>query len=272
MFEARHDQAMGLRRLFGTPGIRVLPFACGAQPGGSAGFVLNLAAALYRLGRRPIVLDGDRGLLAPTLGLRARYDLVHLLAGEREFEDVAMRAIEGFSVMPAARGLSELVRNGSCGRALFTGFARLADPFDTILLCADPGMLAPLIGSQAGEAALVSGTDPRAIADAYARIKALRTVYGQDRFRIFYHRAASPSAAADSHERIASTASRFLGAAVAFGGVIEDEHALAVAERAKATVFRVAAGCDAARAFERIAASALEWPLPVFGDAATTLH
>ena len=41
MFEARQDQAMGLRRLFGTPGIRVLPFACGAQPGGSAGFVLT---------------------------------------------------------------------------------------------------------------------------------------------------------------------------------------------------------------------------------------
>lgn len=272
MFESRHDQAFGLRRLFGNRDVRVLPLSGSDDGNGQAGFVVNLAAALTRIGRRPIVLDADRGLVAPTMGLKARFDLLHLLTGQREFHEVAMQTQEGFWVMPAARGLAALVKQGGLGGPLFTGFGRLTEAFDTVLLCARPEMIAPLVVGQEIETTLVCGTDPRHLAATYSRIKGLRNQHGLTQFRLIYNRAASSSAAAACHERLAGTVDRFLGANIAFGGAIEEESVLALAERARATVFWVAAASDAARAFERIAAASLEWPLPVFAHPDSFLH
>lgn len=272
MFERGRDQAAGLRRMFGRRDVRVLPIAGNDRSGAQAVFVLNFAAALARMGRRAIVLDGERGMVAPTLGLKARYDLVHLLSGEREFDDVAMRSAEGFWVMPAARGLAELLRSGLDGEQLFAGFAKLTEPFDDVVLYAGTDTVAELLAARTQEATLVCGTDARQLAATYSRIKSMRQEYGFTQFRVVYHQADSPSAAAACHERLASAAGRFLHASIEFGGAVEDERAFRMAERARSSVFAVAAQSDAARAFERIAASSLDWPLPKFGRPTAQLH
>lgn len=271
MFESGEDQAAGLRQLFGNRDVRVLPVAGNDLGGGQSGCVVNLAAALARMGRRTLVLDGDRALIAPTLGLKARFDLVHLLHGDRRFDEVAVRANEGFWVLPAARGLSELMRSGASPEALFSGFGALTEPFDTILLCASTQTIAHLLARRSQETTLVCGTDPRQLAATYSRIKALSD-HGLTRFRVIYNRSESPSAAAACHERLAGTAGRFLKADVAFGGSIEDEGVLSLAERSHSTVFTVASRSEAARSFERIALSSLDWPVPVYRKDNPSLH
>jgi flagellar biosynthesis protein FlhG len=272
VFSSPRDQAFGLRRMFAGRDVRVLPLA--RIDGGDAhtSFVVNLAAALTRIGQRSIVLDADRGLVAPTMGLKARFDLLHLLTGEREFHDVAMPTHAGFWVMPAARGLAALVKQVGHGKTLFTGFGRLREPFDTVLLCAGPEMIAPLVAGQDREATLICGAGPRHLAATYSGIKALHNRHGFTQFRVVYHRAASSSSAAACHERLAGTVDRFLRANISFGGAIEDEGVMTVAERARSTVFSVAAASDAARAFERIATASLEWPLPKFSNADLLMH
>ncbi len=273
MFDPGRDQASGLRRMFAARrDVRVLPIAGHDRSGAQALFVVNFAAALARLGRRTLVLDGERGMIAPTLGLKARYDLVHLLAGERRFDDVAMPTHEGFRVMPAARGLAEIVRHGVNAERLFAGFAGLTEPFQDVILYAGADTVAELLAHRAQEATLLCGTDARQLAATYSRIKSMRQAYGFTRFRVVYHQAESPSAAAACHERLAGAAGRFLHASVAFGGAVEDERAFRVAERAHASVFTVAASSDAARAFERIAASSFDWPSPTFGAPRPLLH
>ncbi len=272
MFESTDDQATGLRRLFARRDVRVIPLAGHDRSSQQAVFVVNFAAALTRLGRRAIVLDGERGMVAPTLGLKARWDLSHVLSGDKSFDEVAMRSPEGFWVMPAARGLSDMLRTGTDPEALFSGFGRLATPFDDVLLYASAETVAELLSARAREATFVCGTDARQLAATYSRIKSLRQEYGFTRFRVVYNRAESPSAAAACHERLASAAGRFLRASIEFGGAIEDEGVFRMAERARASVFSVAARSDAARSFERIAASSLDWPLPKFGERLATLH
>lgn len=271
MFERREDQAAGLRELFARRDVRVLPLVGHVD---QAPFVVNLAAALSMIGRRTLVLDGERGCVAPTVGLRARWDLSHLLAGDLSFRDVAMRSREGFWVMPAARGLATLARAGADAEDLFSGFSRLDEPFDTVLACAAPETLAPLLARRGEETALVCGTSVHDIAQAYAQIKAMRIGHGLSRFRVIFSRAPSLADATAAHQRLADTVERFLGAELAFGGAIESQGALSKAERARASVFSVAADSQAARAFERLAASCLDWPLPVFGttEAAGLLH
>jgi flagellar biosynthesis protein FlhG len=272
MFESRADQASGLRRLFSRRDLRVLPVVvdpCDAQ---HSTFVVNLAAALSRIGRRTLLLDGDRAMIAAQLGLKARYDLLHVISGEFRLHDVAMQAADGFWVLPAARALAQLVRERSSPAALFGGFARLAQPFDTVLACAGAEIVAPLMAREGKEVVLVCGTGAEDVALLYARLKSLCKVYGLTSFRVFYNRTPSTAAAADCHERLAGAAGRFLGVQVRFGGAIEEEGALTLAERSKATVFGVAPASEAARTFERIATRSLDWPVPVYGGTEAVLH
>ncbi len=272
MFESRRDQAWGLRQLFKRRHLRLLPVMVDVGDLQHCAFVANLAAALTRIGRQTVLLDGERALIAPALGLKARYDLLHALTGETSLQDVTMRAAEGFWVVPAARALGRLSREGGAVESLLTGFGQLSEPIDTVLLCAGATTLAPLIAHQGKETALICGTGPQEVAAAYARMKTLRTDFGFTEFRAIYHRASSPADAAACHERLASAAERFLGAQVRFGGAVEQEGALQLAERTRSTVFAVAAGSQAARSFERIAVRSLDWPVPVFGGSEPILH
>jgi MinD-like ATPase involved in chromosome partitioning or flagellar assembly len=267
VFERRQDQAASLRTLFGQRDLRVLPLAGNADEGV---FIANLAAALSLIGCRTLVLDGEHGGIVPSVGPRTRWDLSHLLAGEVSFHDLAVRTHEGFWVMPAALGLDGLVQAGADAQDLFGAFRRLDESFDIILACAAPQTLAPLFARRRDEAMLVCGTDAQSVAQAYARIKTMYTLHGLDRFRVMFTRVGSLDEAAAAHRRLAAAAERFLHAQLAFGGAIEARSALGQVDLARASVSRAAADSRAACAFERLAASCLDWPLAVFGaDAAS---
>ncbi|MFT4099906.1 MAG: hypothetical protein QM674_02510 [Burkholderiaceae bacterium] len=272
MFESKLDQAAGLRRLFAQRNVRVLPLISLDGGGDQIGFVVNLAAALAQLGQRTLLLDAERGQVAPLLGLRARYDLIHLLSGDCRFKQVALRARDGFWVMPAVRGLADVVRRNAPARDLFAGFGNLPEAFDTVLAYAPAPVLVPLLSGCAQDLTLISGTEAWQVAQVYGQIKALHASYGIRRFRLVYCRATSPAAAATAHERLASASGRFLGVDVMFCGVVEDGRELAAAERSGTSVFSVSADSDAARAFRRIATLSLDWPLPEFAGQADSVH
>ena len=272
MFEPGRDQAAGLRLLFAQHTIRVVPLISAEGAGDTVSCAINLSAALARQGCRTVLIDGDNGEIAPLLGLKARHDLIHLIQRECSFEQAAINAREGFRVMPAVRGLLELLKHPAPAPDLFGGLGRAGEGVDVAVLVAPLETVVNLLADQTQELPLVCGTESRQVASVYSQLKALSAVHGMRRFRAIYCRAGSAVAAAAAHDRLAAAASRFLGAEVRIGAVIEDEAAMALAERRQTSVFTVAQGSLVARSFERLATAALEWDLPVFaGPPAVTI-
>lgn len=272
MFEPGRDQAAGLRRLFAQHTIRVVPLICAEGTGDSISCAINLAAALARQGSRTVLIDGANGEIAPLLGLKARHDLLHLIQGECGFDQAALNAREGFRVMPAVRGLPELLKHPMPAPELFGGLGRAGEGVDVAVLVAPLETIALLLADQTQELPLICGTESRQVASVYSQLKILSATHGMNRFRAIYCRAGSAVAAAAAHDRLAAAASRFLAAEVHLGGVIEDEAVMALAERRQTSVFTVAQGSLVARSFERLATATLEWHLPVFaGPPAVTI-
>ena len=132
MPEIRPDQATGLRRLFSRDATQVLGIRAG--DGGAATTVtLDLAAALVTLGHHPLVIDLERGEAANALGLKARYDLAHVLCGDKALGDVLLRHDAGIAVLPAARGLTHAASRGSW-KSTLAGLLRDVDPAFNIWL------------------------------------------------------------------------------------------------------------------------------------------
>jgi flagellar biosynthesis protein FlhG len=251
------DQAAGLRRLFDVrrrpP--RLIPLVTPEGGGDQVGFVIDLAAALARQGQRTLLLDGEHGRIAPMLGLKARYDLSHVLSGERPAAAVTLATDGGFSVMPAARALRAAASRRPAAAELERWLGRPDADFEIVLASATLTTAAPLMIGTSAEIFLACGAEPWQLARIYARIKLLHDHYPGRRFRVAYYPAESLEQAAAAHLRLARATRLYLGFEAGFGGAVADDPAVHRARTRGTSVFAIAAGGAAARALDQIAST-----------------
>jgi len=127
------DQAQGLRRLFAHRRARLL----GVVGAGATGLVLEIAAALAARSERVLLLDATCGEAAAALGLAARYELRHVMAGDRTLADVALGGPAGLVVLPAHRALATLAVLQPDAERLLDALALAVEPVDVPLLLQD---------------------------------------------------------------------------------------------------------------------------------------
>src|SRR5690606_14526881 len=97
-----------------TP-VKVVAITGGKGGVGKTNIAVNLGTALCRLGRRVLLLDADLGLanVDVLLGVRARLNLEHVMAGECALEDVIVTAPSGLRIVPASSGNAAMANLGA---------------------------------------------------------------------------------------------------------------------------------------------------------------
>ncbi len=89
------DQAAGLRRLLVRSSTQVVT-VIGARDGlGATSIVINLAAVLAHSGKDVLVLDENMSHdnVANTLALNPRYDLLHVVRGDKTWQEVLLHGL-----------------------------------------------------------------------------------------------------------------------------------------------------------------------------------
>ena len=155
---------------------RTIAFTSGKGGVGKSNLVLNTGLAMARRGRRVTILDGDLGLASINvlLGLSPRYDLRHVVAGERALHEIVLQGPHGLAIIPAGSGIAELANLREDGReALLAQFGALAERADYFLIDTGAGISDTVLNLVAAsdEAIVVTRPEPTALADAYALIK-----------------------------------------------------------------------------------------------------
>jgi flagellar biosynthesis protein FlhG len=155
---------------------RTIAFTSGKGGVGKSNLVLNTGLALARRGRRVTLLDGDLGLASINvlLGVSPRYDLRHVLSGERALRDIVLHGPYGLEVIPAGAGIAELANLGGDDRETLLGQVEaLAETTDYLLIDTGAGISDTVLNLVAAsdEAIVVTRPEPTALADAYALIK-----------------------------------------------------------------------------------------------------
>lgn len=139
------DQAAGLRRLFAARGVRLLPVLVPeARCDTRAVWLTKLAEGFARQGSRTLVVDAARVQIAAAIGLRARYDLLHVMRGECAVDAALLDAAPGLAVLPAARALETALECKFALGDLIADCSALRARFDLVLLLA-PAVFAPLL-------------------------------------------------------------------------------------------------------------------------------
>lgn len=293
-FDARVDQAEGLRRLLVRNHTQVVLLLTGKAGVGRTSTTINLASALSKLGKAVLVLDENHSSnnIADQLGLHGRYDLLDI-AQQKCKPEQALLSKHGFSVLPAARAINSLAQmNRQEQQRLGEVLAEVADSTDVMLVevampvlmqspdlrqCYQQTMARPMLMSRengvAGLAGVSSGfasgvtllvvmdATVSGITDSYALIKKLALESACLQFEIVVNRVADERAAKLVFENMAKVALRKLSVRLEYLGCIPRDDRFKRASRYGAPVSEAYPAAIPANSYRDIAQGLLRLPM-----------
>jgi flagellar biosynthesis protein FlhG len=267
MVEMSLDQAAGLRRLRAPRATKVVAVTGGKGGVGKTLTAVNLGAALAALGRSTMLLDADFGLanVDVLLGMKARLNLEHVMAGQCALEDVIQTASSGLRVVPATTGSVSMATLSRAQHAGIIGaFSQLLEPVDVLLVDTAAGLSDGVVTfSEAAQRVVVLVCDePASLTDAYGLIKVLCRRQPGCRFEIVANRVESAVQGRELHEKLMRVCHRFLGITPAYLGYLPDDDYVRQAIRRQTTVVEAFPSSPAARAFQRLARAVDAWEAP----------
>lgn len=178
------DQAATLRNLVGQTNkyAKVITFSSGKGGVGKSNIISNTAIALAGKGFKVAILDMDLGLanLDILLGMSPRFNLTHVMSGQKKMTDIIIPGPNNIMFIPGASGVSRLANlNREERDFLIQNFSELETMADIILIDTGAGLGDNVLHFALSSQALIVVTtaEPTARMDAYAMIK---TVHSRD--------------------------------------------------------------------------------------------
>lgn len=215
---------------------RTIAIASGKGGVGKTSIAVNLAILLARRGQRVTLVDADLGTanVDVMLNTQNRWDLSHVIAGQRSIDEVAREIEPGLVLVAGASGLADVADLASRQRAfLVSQFAILEGRSDLLLFDCGAGISQNVLAfaRAADEILVVVTPEPTSMTDSYALIKRLALAGSPPRIRLVMNQAESHAEAQDAFKRISQTVERFLGLRVSLAGQILRDSNLPAAVR-----------------------------------------
>lgn len=157
-------------------GTRVIAVTSGKGGVGKSNLVANVAIALAQSGERVMILDADFGLanIDVLFGITPRWNLGHVVRGEKRFADILLRGPHGILLVPATSGIQEVADMKLEQReSLLQELSNLDLAVDYLLIdtASGIGQNVTHLLAMADEVIVVTTPEPTALVDAYAVIK-----------------------------------------------------------------------------------------------------
>ncbi len=236
---------------------RVFAVASGKGGTGKSLVAVNLAVSMAERSRICLI-DADFGLgnAHILLGVLPRWNVAHLVRGERTLDEILVEGPRGLRLLPGASGVPEMASlDDAALDALASTLGRLLDRFDAAILDCPAGLTRQsLVMLHAADVVIVVTTDDlTSMTDAYALIKTLVTHRPDLAVGVLVNDARSASEGAETYRRISHVARKFLGRELVSLGTIPADAQLerSVMERRPAVVGHPRSA--AARAIEELA-------------------
>ena len=264
----------GAQTMNHQPGrVQVIAVTSGKGGVGKTNVSINLASALAKRGRVVMILDADLGLanIDVVLGLKARLNLSHVLAGECELDDIIIEGPNQLLIVPAASGVRRMATMGiSETLGIINAFGSLKRPLDTLIVDTAAGINDSVanFSRAASDVLVVACDEPASITDAYALIKTLSRHHDIGEFRILANMVRSAAQGRDVFEKLSRVVHRFLDVNLMYEGFVPEDEYLRKSIQKQRAVVQAFPRCRASLAFRRLAMRTSDWPV----DADATGH
>lgn len=238
-------------------GAMIIAITSGKGGVGKTNIATNLSLCMAAQNQRVILIDADLGLgnLDVLMNLNCRYNLSHVVAGQRTLEQITQIGPGGVEVICGGSGIERLANLSTFQRQrLIEKLDSLQERSDVIILDTGAGIHSSVIGFclAADHTLVVTTPEPTAMTDAYAMIKVLASNQYNGRISLLVNMANSPAEGKRIYRQMADVAGRFLNVPVYEAGVLCRDESLPQAVRKREPVTLAFPKSDISSAFSAI--------------------
>ena len=254
-----------------SPYPRVIAITSGKGGVGKTNIVANLGFALCQLGQKVLIFDADLGLanLDVLLGLTPRYNLSHVIQGEKRIAEIVVSGPGDMQILPASSGVQEMTKLSDEQRgALLQQLEALVAPIDVLLIDTAAGISSNVLyfNISAHDILVVVTPEPTAITDAYALMKVLSLNYAEKHFKLLVNQAANHQEAQEVFRHLNLVADRFLNISIQYMGHVLSDKNLPNSVRRQSIVSEIYPDTPATKCFAELAQKVMQSPPPEMSD------
>jgi flagellar biosynthesis protein FlhG len=192
---------------------------------GKTNIVANLGYTFARMGKKVLILDADLGLgnLDVLLGLTPKYNLSHVIMGEKSVGDIIVEGPGKMRILPASSGIQELTQLTPQQKVqILCELDGMIDSVDVLLIDTAAGISSNVMDFSvtAQEIIVVVSPEPTAITDAYALMKVLSLKYAEKSCKIVVNLAGTLQQGREVFRQLNLVADRFLDMTVDYLGSV----------------------------------------------------
>ncbi len=215
-----------------VPNTRVISVTSGKGGVGKTNIVANLGYAFARLGKKVLILDADLGLgnLDVLLGLAPKFNLSHVLMGQKSIGDIIVEGPGNMLILPASSGIQELTQLTQNQKVqILSELDQLIDAVDLLFIDTAAGISSNVMDFNvtAHEIIVVVSPEPTAITDAYALMKVLSLKYAEKRCKVIVNLANTSQQGREVFRQLNMVTERFLDITIDYlGSVLFDANVI----------------------------------------------
>ncbi len=204
---------------------RVIAVTSGKGGVGKTNIVANLGYVFTRQGKKVLILDADLGLgnLDVLLGLAPKYNLSHVIMGEKSISDIIVDGPGNLLILPAASGIQELTQLTKEQKIrILSELDKVIERVDIMFIDTAAGISSNVMDFNvtAQEIIVVVSPEPTAITDAYALMKVLSLKYAEESCKVIVNLAGSTQQAAEVFRQLHLVTERFLDMTIDYIGSV----------------------------------------------------
>jgi flagellar biosynthesis protein FlhG len=250
-----------------THPVRVVAVTSGKGGVGKTTVSANIAIAMADAGHRVMLLDADLGLanVDVMLGLEARFNLSHVISGERRLDEIMLAGPAGVRIVPGAAGVKRMSQLGDLETAgLIRAFSELAANVDVLLVDTAAGLSNSVVSFSRGsqEVIVVVCDEPASICDAHALMGSLSRDHEVNRFRILANMTRGAGEGRELFGKITRIVDKDLNVMLDYLGSVPYDESLRKAVKRQRAVVHAYPRSRAAMAFKNLAKKAENWRVP----------
>lgn len=226
------DQAANLRRLVletdkKQKKTKTIAITSGKGGVGKTSIAVSLSIALAKSGSSVTLLDADLGLanINVILGIIPKYNLYHVIKGQKKLKDIVIDVPEGIKIIAGASGFHQLANLDPKQRSEFISSVSELDSDDYMIIDTGAGVSQNVLSfvMASDEIMVVTTPEPTAITDAYGIIKSIAAQSPDKIIKIIVNRVESVAEGNRVAQRIINIAGQFLNIKVENLGFIYDD-------------------------------------------------
>ncbi len=262
------DQAAGIREMKqkAAKPVRVIAVTSGKGGVGKTNLSVNLGVALSKMGRRVALLDADMGLanVDILLGLSPKFNLSHVLKGEKTLQQIMVTGPADLQVIPASSGIQQMSELSAIEQAgVIRAFAEIDQNLDVLIVDTAAGISSSVVNFARAcqEVIVVVCDEPTSLTDAYAYIKLLNRDYGLNSFHVVANMVQSVQQGQQLFNKLTMVTDKYLDVSLSYSGGVPFDEYLRKSVQKQSPVLETFPRSKAALAIKNLALKIDAWPI-----------